>query len=163
MSAQLSRQSDRIDALLDELSSISSPGAMEKINELIGLLVNLYGDGLGRLIRRVATSGLEGDAVAAICGDELICGLLVLHDIHPLSLSERVDRALRTETGVEVLALDDGRLELHLVTEDPAARRRIEALVAAAAPEIAAIEYSTIRPGGRSAGRLHLPIVEDRQ
>ena len=175
MSRNLAADSARIEALLDSISSTSTAQTMERVNDLVAMLVDLYGEGLARLVRRI--EGFDREALAALCGDELVTGLLVLHGIHPVPLAERIERALeplRDELGaggVAVSSLSGDSLELELITDsdtDPVlARQRIEAAIAAAAPEIAAVACSaaTVRTGGEheSTGRVHLPVLEERR
>ena len=44
----------RVDALLEEVEGFADPAARDKTTELVGALLDLYGDGLARLVARVA-------------------------------------------------------------------------------------------------------------
>jgi Fe-S cluster biogenesis protein NfuA len=91
--------------------------------ELVRLLVGLYGDGLGAIVE---TLRQEGDAGAAmldrLVGDPLVESLLLLHDLHPLDLDARVQVALDRVRpylgshagGVQYLGVHDGVARLRL-------------------------------------------------
>jgi Fe-S cluster biogenesis protein NfuA/nitrite reductase/ring-hydroxylating ferredoxin subunit len=85
---------ERIEELLATLRSTSgSAGAAAE--ELVRLLLGLYGDGLGRIMDALATEGAAGDAVRdRLLADPLVESLLLLHDLHPLDVDTRIQRAL---------------------------------------------------------------------
>ena len=54
-------------------------------------LVRLYGAGLARLMGHVRELGhLDGALTSRLAGDELLASLLLLHDLHPWPVAERV-------------------------------------------------------------------------
>ncbi|HEV2243233.1 MAG TPA: hypothetical protein VGR98_19470, partial [Streptosporangiaceae bacterium] len=54
-----------------------------------------YGDGLGRIVAVLAGEGAAGAAVLdRLTSDPLVESLLLLHDLHPLDVDARVQRAL---------------------------------------------------------------------
>src|ERR1017187_4782930 len=69
-------------------------GAAPAAEELVRLLLGLYGDGLGHIMAALHESG---DAVAAVLdkrlADPLVESLLVLHDLHPLDVDARIQLA----------------------------------------------------------------------
>jgi Fe-S cluster biogenesis protein NfuA/nitrite reductase/ring-hydroxylating ferredoxin subunit len=85
---------ERIELLL-EASAAAGPAARERAEELVRLVVELYGAGLERLLELVHESGALDDRVlAALAADELVSSLLLVHDLHPYGVQERVHRAL---------------------------------------------------------------------
>ena len=106
----------RVDALLEEVEAFSDPAARDKTTELVGSLLDLYGDGLARLVAQVADpEGLQDD--------ELVSHLLLLHGIHPVPIEARVRSAL--EEVRPYLDSHGGNVELVSV-EDGTARLRME-------------------------------------
>ena len=105
---------ERIEQLLDALGT-GGPLARQRAEELVRVVVDLYGAGLERLLE-IAGPDLPESTVDALAADELVSGLLVVHGLHPYALSERVERALesvrpylRSHGGdVELLGVDDG-------------------------------------------------------
>ncbi|HXZ70788.1 MAG TPA: hypothetical protein VEH31_07960, partial [Streptosporangiaceae bacterium] len=85
---------ERIEELLATLRSASGSAAAAA-EELVRLLLGLYGDGLGHIMDALAAEGAAGDAVRdRLLADPLVESLLLLHDLHPLDTDTRVQRAL---------------------------------------------------------------------
>jgi Fe-S cluster biogenesis protein NfuA/nitrite reductase/ring-hydroxylating ferredoxin subunit len=138
----------RIDALLAEAEALPGrPG--ELLGELAGALVDLYGEGLARIVGR-----LNGDA-AALARDEVVSHLLLLHGLHPEPLEARVRTALDEVApylgshggGVELVGVDGGVVHLRLqgsCNGCPSSRTTLELAVEdairKAAPDVEAIE-----------------------
>jgi Fe-S cluster biogenesis protein NfuA len=108
---------DRIEALLDELRSAAEGRVWLRVEELVRLLTELYGAGMARTLE-LADS--QPDLIARLGRDELVGSLLVLHDLHPDSLEQRVHRALdsvapklaKGGASVEVTSLDGSSAEV---------------------------------------------------
>ena len=77
----------RVETLLEEVESLPEPRGRELAGDLVQSLVELYGEGLARVMAMVP-------APAPLADDELVAHLLLLHDLHPLPLSDRVMGAL---------------------------------------------------------------------
>lgn len=153
---RLRRTSQRIEALLDELAASAGPTTHARVEELVQHLVTLYGAGLEGVLACAAASGSEGERLGEqLTGDEVVTGLLVLHDLHPWPVQRRVEHALAAVRpylgshagGVELLGLEDGVARLRMTgtchgcpssraTIDHAIRDAIEA----AAPELSRID-----------------------
>ena len=117
--------SSRIEALLAEVEAAPSVArASEKTEELVRALVAFYGEGLERLLTIVhdAAGDRSPTVFEALCNDRFVESLLALHDLHPLSLEERVRAALDSvrpyleshEGGVEIERVADGVAYLRL-------------------------------------------------
>ena len=96
----------RIDQLLGELRSSPDPRAATAAEELTGCLVQLYGAGLTRI-----AAMLGPGRMAELCADSLVESLLLVHDLHPVDVPERIRRALRQQRShpgeAEYLGVDD--------------------------------------------------------
>lgn len=142
---------ERVEQLLASLRSADG-GCAATAEELVGLLVGLYGDGLHRIVAVLADRGDAGaDVLAALAQDPLVESLLLLHDLHPLDVDARVQRALDQVRpylgshagGVEYLGATDGIARLRLEgtchgcpSSTLTVRLAIEGAVMDAAPEI---------------------------
>jgi len=156
---------ERIEELLATLRSTSgrASGAAE---ELVRLLLGLYGDGLGHIMDALAAEGAAGDAVRdRLLADPLVESLLLLHDLHPLDVDTRIQRALDRVRpylgshagGVEYLGVGpDGVARLRLEgschgcpSSTVTVRLAIEGAVQDAAPEVTevVVEGMTDPPG----------------
>jgi len=106
----------RIEQLLGELSAHAEPTITEMSEELVRLLMGMYGAGLERIVALLAGAGPQGQPMLdALVEDDLVSSLLVLHDLHPEDTMARVTRALETVRpylgshagGVELLGVDE--------------------------------------------------------
>src|SRR5690349_2713695 len=115
---------ERIEELLATLRSTSGSAAAAA-EELVRLLLGLYGDGLGHIMDALAAEGAPGDAVRdRLLADPLVESLLLLHDLHPLDVDTRVQRAL---DGVRpYLGSHAGGVEYLGTGPDGVARLRLE-------------------------------------
>jgi Fe-S cluster biogenesis protein NfuA/nitrite reductase/ring-hydroxylating ferredoxin subunit len=148
----------RIETLL-EAASAGGRVARERAEELVRLVVDLYGAGLERLLVILHDAGrLDGDLLDRLAADELVSGLLAVHGLHPDDVGTRVQRAL---DGVRpYLGSHGGDVDFLGVTEDGAVRLRmlgscdgcpsstvtltlaVETAIRAAAPEVTGIEVA---------------------
>jgi Fe-S cluster biogenesis protein NfuA len=104
----------RLEELFAQLDSIPNLAARELASESIQSVVTLYGEALGRVVKLVGRDG--GHLMAAVLKDELLRSLLLVHDLHPQSLDERLLGALESVRpylnshggNIEVLEVHDG-------------------------------------------------------
>ena len=154
----------RIEALLDELQSSLDPRSWTQVTQVIALVTDLYGGGLGRVLELTDDNRKLLDKFA---DDDLVSSLLALHGLHPQPLRARVDQALDSVRpyleshggGVHVLDLDEdaGAVWLRMMgscdgcpssaaTLEDAVRRAIEE----AAPEIVRVDVVGAEPSAAS-------------
>jgi Fe-S cluster biogenesis protein NfuA/nitrite reductase/ring-hydroxylating ferredoxin subunit len=142
---------DRIEEILGFLRSDDGKAAAAA-EELVGLLIGMYGDGLGRIVAVLGDAGPMGTALlATLCEDQLVESLLLLHDLHPLDVDARIQRALDQVRpylgshagGVEYVGVTDGVAHLRLEgschgcpSSTVTVRLAIEDAVKDAAPEV---------------------------
>jgi Fe-S cluster biogenesis protein NfuA len=146
---------ERIEGLLGDLRAGRD---RETAEELVRLLVELYGEGLTRVVAllRTRAPGLVADLAA----DELVESLLLLHDLHPLDVDDRVQRALDRVRpylgshagGVQYLGIgEDGVARLRLEgncdgcpSSALTVKMAIEGAIQDAAPEITGVEVAGV-------------------
>lgn len=139
----------RIEALVGDFAASPDPALQRKAQELVKLLMELYGAGLAKILEILERD--DGDTtrlVEAMASDELIGSLLILHDLHPQDSRARVIRELervRPVAGVEVTLVElreaTARVQVHGRTPSGQTstvelRKLIEGVVRAAAPEV---------------------------
>jgi Fe-S cluster biogenesis protein NfuA len=146
---------ERVEALIAALRGSADPAAADAAEELVSLLVGLYGDGLSAVMAVLAANGAAGAAiVTALTEDPLVTSLLLLHDLHPLSVDERIQQALDRVRpylgshagGVQYLGVRDGVARLLLEgschgcpSSTVTVRLAIEGAVQDAAPEVSEV------------------------
>src|SRR5450432_2881851 len=143
---------ERVEALIASLRTSANGSAAAAAEELVGLLVGLYGDGLGRIVAVLADRGAEGAAtLLALTEEPLVESLLLLHDLHPLDVDARIQIALDRVRpylgshagGVQYLGVRDGVARLRLegscngcASSTVTVQLAIEGAVRDAAPEV---------------------------
>ncbi len=155
---------ERIEELLASLRSRGGPAA-ETCEEIVRLLVGIYGDGLAAIMAALAQEGEPGRAITdRLTADPVVEGLLLLHGLHPLDVDARIQRALDQVRpylgshagGVEYLGVSDGVARLRLEgschgcpSSTVTVRLAIEGAVQDAAPEVTevVVEGMTAPPG----------------
>ena len=130
--------------------------------ELVSAVVQMYGAGLERIVGSVSEAGPDGEQIAAsLADDPLVATLLLIHDLHPVSLEQRVQQALDSVRpymeshggNVELLSLEDGVARIHLrgscsdcsassVTLELAIKQALEE----AAPDLEGLEVEGVSP-----------------
>jgi len=137
----------RVDQLLAELRAGPDRHAADLGEELTRCLVQLYGAGLSRI-----ASLLGPERLADLCADPLVESLLLVHDLHPMVVRSRIERALarlRLAAVPEFLGIDEaGVVRLRLPGGGcPSSRQamlsRVEAAVVQAAPEATEVVVET--------------------
>lgn len=170
---------DRIEALLGELTQSADEPVRARAAELVRLLMEMYGAGLARLMEIVATSdGGGADALLARLGaDPQVSGLLLVHGLHPVDLRTRIERALDSVRpalashggDVALLACEAGVVRLRLLgtcngcpSSTVTMKLAVERAIADAAPDVAGIEVEgaadpSAAPPDKSAAHAALP------
>jgi Fe-S cluster biogenesis protein NfuA/nitrite reductase/ring-hydroxylating ferredoxin subunit len=106
----------RMETLLEEIETFSDPSARSKAAEMVQTLLELYGEGLARMMDAVARGGESERTFEAFAEDELVSHLMLLHGLHPLDVETRVIRALEEVRpylqshggNVELLGVEEG-------------------------------------------------------
>ena len=145
----------RIEELLGRIRSAGDPATAETAEEVVRLVVELYGAGLERAVE------LAGPEVTErLAGDELLASQLVLHGLHPKDPETRVVEALDKVRpylgshagGVELLGFDpEGVVRLRLEgscdgcpSSTMTVKLAIERAIEEAAPEVTAVEVENL-------------------
>jgi Fe-S cluster biogenesis protein NfuA len=147
----IAQAGERIEELLASLRSRGGAAA-DTAEELVRLLVGMYGDGLAAIMAALAEEGEPGRAIIdRLTADPLVEGLLLLHGLHPLDVDARIQRALDQVRpylgshagGVQYLGVTDGVARLLLEgschgcpSSTVTVRLAIEGAVQDAAPEV---------------------------
>jgi Fe-S cluster biogenesis protein NfuA/nitrite reductase/ring-hydroxylating ferredoxin subunit len=107
----------RVQELTGRLEDLEDVACRELAEELTGAVVQMYGGGLERIVELI-----DEEARGRLADDELVAGLLMIHDLYPVPIEERVVAALDTVRpymeshggNVELLGVEDGIARLRL-------------------------------------------------
>ena len=147
-------QIGRLESLLEELEALPDPDAREKCLETIGALLDLYGEGLARIVEAAPDRERLAD-------DDLVSHLLLVHGLHPLSFEARVRGALdqvrpylESHGGnVELAGIADGVVSLRLEgscsgcpSSAATLELAVEDAIRKAAPEVEEIRAADEKP-----------------
>jgi len=115
---------ERLQKLLAEVEALPYPGARELIQDCMESVLGFYGAGLKRILQVVSEDGPEGRKVFRdLIRDDVIKGLLLIHDLHPLNLENRLLEAL--DKVRPYLKSHGGNVEL-ISLENDVARLRLQ-------------------------------------
>jgi len=170
---------ERVQELLGSLDEIADPVAQQRVQELIGTVLELYGAGLERILGIVDDAGDDALEIRqALLDDGVVSSLLLIHGLYPISLEERVVEALDSVRpflashggNVELLSVDEGVARLRLegsCNGCPASAATLESAlkeaIDATAPDLLGLEVEGVvgleEKAGEPAG-LSLPLVQ---
>lgn len=158
---------ERVQQLQDALDQAPDTPTRELADELVSAVVALYGEGLERVVARLGAESL--------IEDPLLCTLLLIHDLHPVPLADRVQAALDSVRpymeshggNVELLSVEDGVARIHLqgscsdcaassVTLELAIKNALED----AAPDLEGLEVEDAAPPPSTG--ITLPVIQAR-
>jgi Fe-S cluster biogenesis protein NfuA/nitrite reductase/ring-hydroxylating ferredoxin subunit len=114
---------DRVQELQARLESAGDPDTRALAESLVSAVVQMYGAGLEGVMRRLMAGGETGAQLAVgLTEDPFLATLLLIHDLHPVSLADRVQGALDSVRpymeshggSVELLGLENGIARIHL-------------------------------------------------
>src|SRR4051812_27965965 len=108
----------RVQELTGRLEDLEDGSCRELAEELTGAVVQMYGAGLERIVELIEDEETRG----RLASDELVAGLLMIHDLYPVPLEERVLGALDSVRpymeshggNIELLGFEDGVVKLRL-------------------------------------------------
>jgi Fe-S cluster biogenesis protein NfuA len=175
------KQMQRIEQLVTEIEALPDSKSRDMSVELVQLLMEFYGQGLARMMSLTAESGAAGsETMSRFMGDPLVANLLMLHNLHPVDLPTRVERALtkvrpllHSHGGdVELLGIDDGTVRLRLQgschgcpSSAMTLKHAIEEAIFEFAPDVAGLDVAGVvdsRPSPPSSGFVPLEALQLR-
>ncbi len=150
---------DRLGGLDAALGTLErTPGATaDTAMAAVAMLTEVYGEALARVMDRV--SG-QRRLAEQLMDDELLGHLLILHDIHPETVEQRIVRALdalaRRGAGAEFAGMDGATVRVRLTGGGCGcgagqAKDAVREAVLAAAPETAEVEFIEAPPARPAA------------
>ena len=155
MGAEFPRRMQRVETLVHDLEQASDPRLRERAQELVRALLDLHKAGLARVLEVIGKAGDGGRIVEELAADDLVAHVLLLHDLHPISLDVRVARAIESvqaraaKHGAEVALLDnsEGRARIRIAagsgcgSSADTIRQMVEDAIFAEAPDLTHLEF----------------------
>ena len=165
----------RIEWLTAELDAVSDSRTRDLAEELVSAVLELHGEALGRVLELVDEAGPAGAPIReALIDDGVVASILLIHDMYPVPLEERVAEALASVQpymeshggGVEVLSLQDGVARLRLkgscdgcAASSATLELAIKKALMEAAPDLAGLEVEgAVDPPSSNGGGLGTPL-----
>ena len=175
---QHSHLAARIETLVQEIASFPDPRARATAEELVQALLDMYGEGLARLLEITAESEVSGLAlIDTFARDELLGSLFVLHGLHPLDIETRILQALdeirpslksqggtvefvRLEDGIAHLRLSESQVGCHSCSGSTTPLKLvIEDAIYKAVPDLIGLEVEGASDSARQTGRSAIPMT----
>jgi Fe-S cluster biogenesis protein NfuA/nitrite reductase/ring-hydroxylating ferredoxin subunit len=165
----------RVEELTAQLEQIGDPFARAAAEELAGALMGLYGEGLVRIFDAIAEEGSDG-LRERLTEDGVVASLMLIHDLYPVPLEERVQEALASVRpymeshggNVELLGIEDGVARLRLegschgcAASASTLELAVEEALKATAPDLEGIdvEGAVEPPAPPALGTFELPMA----
>ena len=163
----------RVEQLTAQLESIGDPFARAAAEDLAGALMELYGEGLKRIFAAIAEEGADalGERLTV---DGVVASLMLIHDLYPVPLEERVQEGLDSVRpymeshggDVELLGIEDGIAKLRLegschgcAASASTLELAVEQALQATAPDLAGIDVEGVVEPPAPVGAFELPMV----
>jgi hypothetical protein len=152
---------ERLETLVKKVRSLHDAAARDAALELVQAVMELHASGIERMMEIVHEFGAGEPVFEAFAADNVVSGILLLHDLHPLDLEDRVRRALDQPSfrgrgvTVEVLSVRDGIVDIR-IEGGPALRSAVEKALAEAAPD--AVEIVIQGAAGNHAPAGFVPL-----
>jgi Fe-S cluster biogenesis protein NfuA/nitrite reductase/ring-hydroxylating ferredoxin subunit len=167
---------DRVQDLTAQVDELTDVRARTLAQELVSTVIAMYGDGLARIMEVIGDSREAGATILdQLSQDGAVASLLLIHDLYPVSLQERVIEALDTVRpymeshggNVELVSLQDGVARLLLqgsCNGCAASRATLELAIKQAldehAPDLAGLEVEGVtEPPPVLGSGISLPMV----
>jgi Fe-S cluster biogenesis protein NfuA/nitrite reductase/ring-hydroxylating ferredoxin subunit len=169
----LSTEPEALVARVEALTAQLEPGGAAE--ELAGALMDLYGEGLVRIFDAIAEDGSEA-LRSRLVEDGVVASLLLIHDLYPVPLDERVQEALDSVRpymeshggNVELLGIEDGVARLRLegschgcAASASTLELAVEEALRATAPDLEGIDVDGVvePPAPPAIGTFELPMA----
>ena len=152
----------RVQELQERVEAGGELVTRELAQELVFAVVQMYGLGLEQIMDALFAAGEQGGRIAVgLAEDPLLATLLLIHDLHPVSLEARVEQALASVRpymeshggNVELLSVVDGvaRISLQGSCSDCSASSAtlelaVKQALEEAAPDLDGLEVEGVAP-----------------
>jgi Fe-S cluster biogenesis protein NfuA/nitrite reductase/ring-hydroxylating ferredoxin subunit len=167
---------DRVQRLSERVERLEDPQARDAAQELVAAILEMHGAGLATIGAVLDDAGAAGaDAKAKLVADPVVASLLLIHDLYPVPLEQRVGEALEEvrpymeshDGNVELLGVEDGVVRLRLAGSCdgcPASASTLELAIKEAlekaAPDLVGLEVEGVVAEPPPSG-IELPVIQN--
>ena len=168
----------RVEELTARVEHLPDPAARRAAEDLMSAVIDMYGLGLTRILEILNEDESAGEVKQQLVDDGVVAILLLIHDLYPVPIEERVTEALDNVRpymeshggNVELVSLEDGVVRLRLEGSCdgcPASSSTLELAIKTAleeaAPDLLGIEVEGIEqdlPDPVEVTGTPLPVVQ---
>jgi Fe-S cluster biogenesis protein NfuA/nitrite reductase/ring-hydroxylating ferredoxin subunit len=168
---------ERVQRLSDRVERLDDPEARDTAQQLVAAILEMHGAGLATIGGVLDEAGPAGEvAKAKLVADPVVASLLLIHDLYPVPLEQRVGEALEEvrpymeshDGNVELLGVEDGVVRLRLAGSCdgcPASASTLELAIKEAlekaAPDLAGLEVEGLVQEMPPTSGIDLPVIQN--
>jgi Fe-S cluster biogenesis protein NfuA/nitrite reductase/ring-hydroxylating ferredoxin subunit len=168
---------ERVQRLSERVERLDDPEAREAAQDLVAAILEMHGAGLATIGGVLDEAGPAGEvAKAKLVADPVVASLLLIHDLYPVPLEQRVGEALEEvrpymeshDGNVELLGVEDGVVRLRLAGSCdgcPASASTLELAIKEAlekaAPDLAGLEVEGLVEEMPPTSGIELPVIQN--
>jgi nitrite reductase/ring-hydroxylating ferredoxin subunit len=144
----------QLNALVEVLENYPDSAIRETALDVVQITLQLYGETLRRILESIGTLAQKEEILARLFSDEVIRSMLLIHDLLPISLQDRVAAALNRlrpfllsqGADVELVSVEGERARLRLIRSGKGApqiamlEQEIRKALTEAAPDLIGVE-----------------------
>ncbi len=168
-SNEFQAHAEQVERLVEQVSGLKDDDARSTALDLLQALMDLHGAGFTRIVELLGESEAGRKSLARLGEDTLVCGLMVLYGIHPVTLDDRIKNAVekarpqvQKQGGkVELLEVSDGLVRVSISStgngchsSPDALKQLVEQSIREAAPEVVEV----VADGVASPTSAFLPL-----
>jgi Fe-S cluster biogenesis protein NfuA/nitrite reductase/ring-hydroxylating ferredoxin subunit len=168
---------ERVQRLSERVERLEDPAARDAAQDLVAAILEMHGAGLATIGGVLDEAGPAGEAAKAkLVADPVVASLLLIHDLYPVPLEQRVGEALEEvrpymeshDGNVELLGVEDGVVRLRLAGSCdgcPASASTLELAIKEAlekaAPDLAGLEVEGLVEEVSPPSGIELPVIQN--
>jgi Fe-S cluster biogenesis protein NfuA/nitrite reductase/ring-hydroxylating ferredoxin subunit len=112
----------RVEELTAQVEQLPDPGARMVAEDLVAAVIDMYGEGLARIVQVVDDDENAAELKRRLVDDGVVASLMLIHDLYPVPIEDRVTEALDNVRpymeshggNVELISLEDGVARIRL-------------------------------------------------
>jgi Fe-S cluster biogenesis protein NfuA/nitrite reductase/ring-hydroxylating ferredoxin subunit len=168
---------ERVQRLSERVERLEDSEARDAAQDLVAAILEMHGAGLATIGGVLDEAGPAGEAAKAkLVADPVVASLLLIHDLYPVPLEQRVGEALEEvrpymeshDGNVELLGVEDGVVRLRLAGSCdgcPASASTLELAIKEAlekaAPDLAGLEVEGLVEERPPPSGISLPVLQN--